>query len=96
MRVNQVDLTLTYDEFRTMSDKLIFPNTVVEKMDQIAKRIAAVESTLIQPKRHKAEPGECQSCDDYRAEGTDFHPPHDASDRCESGKHNHCSCDTCF
>jgi hypothetical protein len=23
-------------------------------------------------------------------------PPHDASDRCESGKRNHCSCDICF
>lgn len=25
-----------------------------------------------------------------------FCPPHDASPRCESGKHNHCSCDVCF
>lgn len=23
-------------------------------------------------------------------------PPHDASRNCESGKHNHCSCDLCF
>lgn len=23
-------------------------------------------------------------------------PPHDASSRCESGKHSHCTCDTCF
>jgi hypothetical protein len=23
-------------------------------------------------------------------------PPHDASPRCESGKRNHCTCDTCF
>ena len=23
-------------------------------------------------------------------------PHHDASPRCESGKHNHCTCDTCF
>ena len=23
-------------------------------------------------------------------------PPHDASSRCESGKRNHCTCDTCF
>jgi len=23
-------------------------------------------------------------------------PPHDASTRCESGSHTHCSCDTCF
>ena len=23
-------------------------------------------------------------------------PPHDASNQCESGKRDHCSCDTCF
>jgi len=28
--------------------------------------------------------------------GMQMMPPHQASDRCESGKHNHCSCDTCF
>lgn len=25
-----------------------------------------------------------------------FAPRHKASDRCQSGKHAHCSCDTCF
>lgn len=25
-----------------------------------------------------------------------FCPPHKASDRCESGKYAHCTCDTCF
>jgi hypothetical protein len=44
-------------------------------------------------RRHKLPAGECKSCD--REKGS-FHPPHDASDRCESGKHSHCSCDTCF
>lgn len=47
-------------------------------------------------RRHKADPGECKFCDEERAKNSDFHPPHDASDRCESGKHNHCTCDTCF
>lgn len=49
-----------------------------------------------QPRRHKAPPGECKYCDDMRFAGEDFHPSHDASSRCESGKHNHCTCDTCF
>lgn len=44
-------------------------------------------------RRHKLPPGECSYCDGVKG---DFHPPHDASDRCESGKHNHCSCDECF
>ena len=44
-------------------------------------------------RRHKLPPGECNYCDGEK--GT-FHPPHDASERCESGMHAHCSCDTCF
>lgn len=25
-----------------------------------------------------------------------FAPNHKANERCQSGKHNHCTCDTCF
>ena len=59
-----------------------------------ANLLAAVEA-LRGPsaRRHKLPKGECQSCD---RETSDFHPSHDASERCESGKHNHCTCDTCF
>jgi len=46
--------------------------------------------------RHKAPPGECKYCDEEREAGNDFHPSHDARDWCKSGKHNHCSCDSCF
>jgi hypothetical protein len=49
-----------------------------------------------QPRRHKLPPGECRYCDERRVEGSDFHPPHDASPRCKSGGRAHCSCDTCF
>jgi hypothetical protein len=42
-------------------------------------------------RRHKV--AGCPSCD--REKG-DFHPSHDASESCESGKRNHCTCDTCF
>ncbi len=48
------------------------------------------------PRLHKAPHGECWSCDKERELGNNFHPSHDASERCESGKRNHCSCDTCF
>lgn len=47
-------------------------------------------------RRHKAPLGECKFCDEMRGVATDFHPSHDASPRCESGKHAHCSCDICF
>jgi hypothetical protein len=46
--------------------------------------------------RHKVPEGECAYCDRERAAGNNYHPAHDASERCESGKRPHCSCDTCF
>lgn len=39
-------------------------------------------------------PGKCTYCDANRAD--EMMPPHDASPRCESGKHPHCTCDICF
>jgi len=41
----------------------------------------------------KAEIDECSLCHEYQGQ---MAPPHFASDRCESGKHPHCSCDVCF
>ncbi len=38
----------------------------------------------------------CLTCDRIREDGDVMFPSHDASDRCESGKHSHCSCDCCF
>jgi len=53
------------------------------------------------PRRHKAEPGECAYCDELRAIGSDFHPPHDPSPRCANVAASrqpkpHCTCDACF
>jgi len=47
-------------------------------------------------RRHKCEPGACVYCDREREAGNSFHPSHDASPRCESGKRPHCSCSACF
>lgn len=47
-------------------------------------------------RRHQCDPGECTYCDRERARGNTYHPSHDASSRCQSGKHNHCSCGACF
>lgn len=38
--------------------------------------------------------GECAYCDKWRHDP--MMPSHSASERCESGKRNHCTCDTCF
>lgn len=61
-----------------------------------SKYIKQAIAMRIGSRRHKLEPGECAYCDRERAADTDFHPSHDASERCQSGKHAHCSCDTCF
>lgn len=47
-------------------------------------------------RRQKAPEGQCKSCDEERARGNKFHPSHDPSPNCESGKHPHCTCDVCF
>jgi len=36
----------------------------------------------------------CAYCDAHRDDK--MMPYHDASDRCESGKHDHCTCDACY
>lgn len=55
--------------------------------------VIALRAQVQAPRRHKMPAGECPSCD---GETSDFHPSHDASSRCESGKRSHCSCDVCF
>lgn len=63
------------------------------EMDTPLEVINALRS---KSRRHLLPKGECAYCDRERATGNTFHPLHDASDRCESGKITHCSCDTCF
>lgn len=44
--------------------------------------------------RRRRPAGECAYCD---RDGDDpMMPRHTASERCESGKRPHCTCDTCF
>lgn len=60
--------------------------------EQVAGRLYEARQ-YIKARRHKMPAGECAYCD---GETSDFHSPHDASGRCESGKRSHCSCDACF
>lgn len=47
------------------------------------------------PKHNYRRPkGECQYCDLYRDDS--LMPPHTASKNCESGQHDHCTCDVCY
>jgi hypothetical protein len=55
-----------------------------------------VSAERVGRRRHKLDAGDCSYCDREREQGNSFHPAHDASPRCESGKHAHCTCDTCF
>lgn len=47
-------------------------------------------------RRHQLPPGQCSYCDAERRDRSTFHPAHDPSPNCQSGKRPHCSCDVCF
>ena len=64
-----------------------------KQIREAGQRGRAHEASAAVPIRRQHVPG-CTYCD--RFQPTEMFPPHDASDRCESGKHNHCTCDTCF
>jgi len=46
----------------------------------------------IKPERRHVVAG-CATCEIH---GKGMMPSHDASSMCESGKHEHCTCDLCF
>jgi len=45
---------------------------------------------------YMAPEGECTYCDRARATGDQMMPSHTASVTCQSGSHNHCTCDRCY
>ena len=65
-------------------------------MEDHLKRVESLRHGCGVRRRHQLPQDECAYCDREREAGNTFHPSHDASDRCCSGKHVHCSCDTCF
>lgn len=68
-----------------------------EPNEKPADLLAALDAMRGRPAhRHQLPPGECAYCDRERAAGNTFFPSHDASEGCQSGKHPHCTCDTCF
>lgn len=52
------------------------------------------DAGMVATRRHWLPVGECKYCDDARNDS--MMPYHDASKRCESGKHSHCTCDNCY
>lgn len=52
----------------------------------MATHLERVEALRTSHRRHKLDPGQCAYCDRERAQGVSFHPSHDASEGCESGK----------
>ena len=54
-----------------------------------------IELLRLQAKARQEEIANCKYCQEIKASGG-FGPPHFASPNCQSGRRNHCSCDTCF
>ena len=76
---------------------------VWKQLEALKKKVLADEDVtrtdyvkVLDNLQGKAPEGECEYCDDQRLLDIGFHPPHNASPRCESGGKNHCSCDICF
>ena len=75
-----------------MTDDL--PRTLIDtRRDAASQRVARAGMVPVRTGALLPE-GECKTCDAYRHE-TMF-PRHHASDRCESGKHPHCTCEICW
>lgn len=76
---------------------------ITEDWKRLSQRRDALQSAVWEregyyngKRLHKAPLGQCPTCDDMRDKKQHFHPSHAASERCESGKRNHCSCEICF
>jgi len=39
---------------------------------------------------------DCKYCQECKEKGDTAMPPHNASINCQSGKKDHCTCDTCY
>lgn len=63
----------------------------LEEQERVARVVTEASAPL---NRYEYVPG-CHDCDRRMANGG-FGPAHLASPRCESGRHEHCSCDVCF
>lgn len=62
----------------------------------VASNKMNITQSEAQPYIKQMPKGECTYCDLEYDKPTGFFPPHTASPRCQSGHHNHCTCDTCF
>lgn len=68
-----------------------------KERDRIAQVRASAKSAKQEPVWMRMAPeGECVLCDRARATDDQMMPNHSASPRCESGSHNHCTCDRCY
>lgn len=65
------------------------------KEPQSADRYEVLDLDLVERKHQRYVDG-CATCERIKTQHGGFGPDHDASERCESGKFSHCSCDTCF
>jgi hypothetical protein len=63
-------------------------------MGQLPQGFSTGDPKLPTPRIRAMPVGKCGFCDHNRDNG--MMPSHDASPNCKSGKHSHCTCDTCF
>jgi hypothetical protein len=75
------------------------PMTMNEKAGYPSNPTGASEARIVKVvhgQRTLRSPQDCDLCKYAMEHRSEPVPYHDASERCESGKREHCSCDTCF
>lgn len=71
-------------------------NNIVRKCESCSKSVDTKNyhpNSKMCRKCHNKAINNCKTCQEYKRE---IYPNHFASSNCESGKRNHCTCDTCF
>ena len=90
--VNGVTITLLYMDYKP--NREIF---TIMGLGEIEAMIRSGDGELVECSVSSFAPrGSCDYCDRERENESRFFPSHNASRRCRSGGHNHCTCDACF
>jgi hypothetical protein len=71
-----------------------WPESELTKLRVLKAQAKAFRVVIEQTRAYRMPPGVCAFCDEHATD--QMMPGHSASDLCESGQRNHCTCDICF
>jgi hypothetical protein len=88
--------TYSYDEWQAHQREV--RAEFARRLDDAARkrRSETKEQRIERQEREGTIVRDCAGCQVFFDNPDAMGPSHKASDRCESGKRSHCTCDTCF